>query len=123
MHAIVIDDSVTTRRIIAGLLGEIGFVVDEAEDGAQGLKLLERFERLDLAVVDWNMPNVDGLEFVSQARADTANDGMRIVMVTTEHEKERVMLAIEAGADEYIMKPFTREVLLEKLALVGLRGR
>lgn len=119
-RALVIDDSPTTRRIIGGILAELGFDVIEAGDGRIALARLD--EHAVLAMVDWNMPELDGLGFVKAVRAERRFDGVRLVMVTTEIDKAHVVDALAAGADEYVMKPFTREALVEKLALIGVGG-
>lgn len=120
--ALVIDDSGTTRKIIAGILREIGFEVAEAANGREGLERLRELAKPALVVVDWNMPELDGLGFVEAVRADHAYDDVPLMMVTTEAEKKNVVRALTAGANEYMMKPFTREMLVEKLALIGFRG-
>lgn len=123
MQAIVVDDSRAMRMLMGRLLKDIGFEVDEAGDGCQALvRLRERLAEnpLQLALVDWNMPEMSGIELVEAVRADPAFAPLRIVMVTTETELSQVSRAIEAGADEYLMKPFTRDDVLGKLELLGL---
>lgn len=120
MRALVVDDSKTTRMIIGRILREIGFEVVEAADGQQALARLEEGGRADLALVDWNMPEMSGIEFVRAVRAEPAYADMKLMMVTTESEAEQVSVALQAGADEYAMKPFTKEVIQEKLALLGI---
>jgi two-component system, chemotaxis family, chemotaxis protein CheY len=122
VRALIVEDSSTTRRIIAAILRDLAFEVIEAGDGKEALARLGEGEAPALIVVDWNMPELDGLGVVRAVRADRVYDGVRIVMVTTEVEKGRVVTALEAGADEYLMKPFTREMLAEKLALIGFQG-
>jgi two-component system chemotaxis response regulator CheY len=123
MQAIVVDDSRAMRMLMGRLLKDIGFAVDEAGDGCQALvRLRERLAEnpVQLALVDWNMPEMSGIELVEAVRADPAFAALRIVMVTTETELSQVSRAIEAGADEYLMKPFTRDDVLGKLELLGL---
>lgn len=122
MRAIVIDDSRAVRRILSGLLRELGFEPSEAGDGAQALLTLGELGPIDLALVDWNMPVLSGIDFVRVVRQNQRYASMRIVMVTTESDIEHVQTALTAGADEFVMKPFTKDVLLEKLALLGLGG-
>ncbi len=122
MKALVIDDSKAVRGILYDMLTAMGFDVVAACDGGEGLGCLQSDGSFDVALVDWNMPGVDGLEFVCTVRADHAYDGMLIAMVTTETEMARVAKALEAGADEYVMKPFTKDVIFEKLRLLGLVG-
>lgn len=120
MKALIIDDSRTTRAIIARLLQGLGYETSEAANGADALARLEAHGVPDIAFVDWNMPEMTGLEFVQHARQDRCHDGMQIIMVTSENETAFIAAALEAGANEYLMKPFTREGLEEKIALLGL---
>jgi two-component system chemotaxis response regulator CheY len=120
MRALVVDDSRATRTILRQILKEIGFEVSEAGHGREALERLKEIGTPDLALVDWNMPEMDGFEFVRAVRADHAYDSMRLMMVTTETEMEQVAKALEAGANEYVMKPFTKDVILEKLDLLGI---
>lgn len=120
MRAMVIDDSRAMRAILRKQLGAIGFdVVAEAGHGLDGLARLREGAAPDLALVDWNMPEMNGLDFVVAVRAERAWDAMRVVMVTTETEFEHIAGALAAGANEYLMKPFTVDALREKLALLG----
>jgi two-component system, chemotaxis family, chemotaxis protein CheY len=120
MKAIVVDDSRATRTILKRALTQQGFEVVEAGDGRQALEQLEKTGPLDLALVDWNMPVMTGYELICEVRAKSALDGMAIMMVTTETEASQVQRALDAGANEYVMKPFTEDVLREKLLLLGL---
>lgn len=120
MHVLIVDDAATTRRIIAGMLSKLGFAITEAGDGKAGLAQLDEHRCPDLAIVDWNMPELDGLGFVRAVRAQRAYDRMLILMVTTQVDKPRVIEALAAGANEYLMKPFTPEMMSEKLALLGM---
>ncbi|HVS36709.1 MAG TPA: response regulator [Gemmataceae bacterium] len=119
MRALVIDDSRVMRGILRRFLAPCGFEVVEAGDGRQGMEQL-RLAAPDLVLVDWNMPEMDGLSFIRAVRAVPACAGLRLLMITTENETHRVAEALEAGASEYLMKPFTREALLEKLDLLGV---
>ena len=120
MHVLVVDDSRAMRSILRSFLQEAGFEVSEACDGHEALERLKENGEFELVLIDWNMPPLDGYELLKTVRADHAYDGTRLVMVTTETEMEQVTLALEAGANEYIMKPFTKQTLLEKLALLGI---
>src|SRR3954471_16632981 len=120
MNALIIDDSRTTRAIIARFLSALGYETAEAGDGAAGLAHLAAVGAPDIAFVDWNMPEMTGIEFVKHARREPRYDGMQIVMVTSENEIANVAEALEAGANEYLMKPFTKEGLAEKIALLSL---
>jgi two-component system chemotaxis response regulator CheY len=122
MRALVIDDSRAVRLVIGGFLREMQIEVAEAANGEEGLLRLRELPDVQLVLVDWNMPVLDGLEFIRAVRADRAYDSVRVVMVTTETESEQVARALAAGANEYVMKPFTREVLAAKLALLDVPG-
>ncbi len=119
MNALVIDDSKATRAVIGRLLGKLGYEVTEAGNGREGLeRLSERKPRVVL--VDWNMPEMNGLDFIRAVRADSRYRDLAIMMVTTESEASQVVRALAAGANEYVMKPFTPEILLDKLSLLGV---
>jgi two-component system chemotaxis response regulator CheY len=120
MRALIIDDSRTIRIIIRKILTELGLEVVEAGNGLEGLNLLQRTPDVDLILVDWNMPEMNGLDFVIAVRADRAYDPVRIMMVTTETEQGQVLRAMEAGVNEYLMKPFTKDVLVAKLSLLDV---
>lgn len=120
MKALLIDDSRAQRAYLKRMLAELGFAVTEAEDGERGLAQLRTSGPFDVALVDWNMPVMDGLAFLRHVRADAAHAAVPVVMVTSEVAMGRVEEALGAGASEYIMKPFSREVLADKLALLGL---
>jgi two-component system chemotaxis response regulator CheY len=120
MKALVVDDSRAMRKIIAGALRKLGYETVEAADGAEALKVLEAGPLPDLATVDWNMPVMDGLTFVTQVRANRDYRSLTLMMVTTEAEHGQIVRALAAGAHEYLIKPFTVDALEEKLALLGL---
>ena len=120
MQALVIDDSRAMRRILVQILQSIGFQVLEAGHGKEGLERLKQNPRPAVTLVDWNMPEMNGYEFLQAVRADHDYDAMPIMMVTTETEMTQVEKALTAGANEYVMKPFTREVILQKLELMGV---
>ena len=120
MRALVIDDSAAVRTILKRILTECGFEVVEAADGRAALDRLRDVGKADIALVDWNMPVMDGFDFIRAVRADHSHDGMRLMMVTTETEIAQVAKALEAGANEYVMKPFTKDMILEKLSLMGI---
>ena len=117
--ALVIDDSRAMRTILSGILTELDFDVVQAGDGQEALETLERTPDVDVALVDWNLPVMSGLEFVREVRSKPEWNSLRLMMVTTETELKRITLALDAGANEYIMKPFTKEMLLDKLAMIG----
>jgi two-component system chemotaxis response regulator CheY len=119
--ALVVDDSRTIRVILGSILREFGFDVASAANGREGLAEAERLlPGLALVMIDWNMPEMNGLELVRALRADPRFGATQLVMVTTETDVARMAEAVRAGADEYVMKPFTREVIAEKLSLLGV---
>jgi len=120
MRALVIDDSRAMRSILRGILTSLDFEVAEAADGRQALDILGRDQNFNLALVDWNLPEMSGLEIVIEVRKDPRLAEMPLLMVTTETEFARVTQALQAGANEYIMKPFDREMLLDKLVILGI---
>jgi two-component system chemotaxis response regulator CheY len=122
MRALVIDDSQTIRMIIGHILQELGIEVIEAGNGLEALEQLQKHESIELLLVDWNMPEMDGLELVRRIRSQRAYDAARIMMVTTETQSEQVTRALDAGANEYLMKPFTKDVLVAKLNLMDVLG-
>lgn len=121
VRALVIDDSKAVRRILGEILQELGFEVWEAANGREALRLLKEVEAADLALVDWNMPEMDGIEFVRAVRADTAYDDLRLIMVTTEAEEDKVVGALNEGADAYVVKPFTKATIVQKLDVLGVQ--
>ena len=120
MKALVIDDSRAMRSILRGILASLDVEVVEAADGRQAVDILAVDQDFDLALVDWNLPEMSGLEFVTEIRKDPRLSGMPLLMVTTETEFKRVTQALQAGANEYIMKPFDRDMLLDKLVMLGI---
>lgn len=120
MNALIVDDSRAMRSVLKSMLREAGFAVIEAGNGREALEKLRDSQEIDLALVDWNMPEMDGFDFVCAMRTNPANDRMCVLMVTSETDLVRVNQALGAGANEYLMKPFTRENLMGKLALLGI---
>ena len=115
---LVVDDSAVMRQIIKKNLKELGFSdLSEAEDGAAGLKKAGE-EPVDLIVSDWNMPNMTGLEFLKAVRADASLKGIAFIMVTSEADKEKIMEAVQAGVNQYIVKPFNAMQLEEKIKAI-----
>jgi len=119
MRALIVDDSRFVRGYLRGLLEEKGFECEEAADGQAGMDKLTSRPPFDLALVDWNMPVMDGLEMLKKLRAE-GFPSLKVMMVTTEAENDYILRALDAGADEYLMKPFDDEALTEKLAMLGL---
>lgn len=120
MHALVIDDSRAMRKVLSKILGDLGFTVVEASNGQEALDRMQ-VEAVDLALIDWNMPVMNGFEFLQAVRAKPSWAQVRLMMVTTETGIEEMTKALAAGADEYVMKPFTRGDLVSKLGLMGFR--
>ncbi|WP_017429030.1 chemotaxis response regulator CheY [Vreelandella jeotgali] len=115
MSFLVIDDFPTMRRIVRSLLKELGFTnVEEAEDGQDALNKM-RAGNFEFVVSDWNMPNLDGLEMLKEMREDDALKDLPVLMVTAEAKKENIIAAAQAGANGYVVKPFTAATLEEKL--------
>jgi two-component system chemotaxis response regulator CheY len=119
MRALIVDDSRFVRGLLRGLLEERGIECEEAVDGHAGMDQLYGGAHFDLALLDWNMPVMDGLAMLKQLRAE-GFDGLKVMMVTTEADNDFIIRALDAGADEYLMKPFDDEALSEKLAMLGL---
>ena len=117
--ALVVDDSRAMRLIVAGTLRDLGFEILEAANGQEALDQLGRDPSIELILCDWNMPVMNGLDFIRQLRSDGRFSSSLVVMVTTETETEQMIRALDAGANEYVMKPFTRETIEEKLRLLG----
>ena len=118
--AVVIDDSRAVRMILSKMLAEMGFDVCQAGNGKEALAVVAQLsEAPSLVLVDWNMPEMNGLEFVKQFRTNSCFSATPLVMVTTETEVGQVSHALDAGANEYIMKPFTKDVIADKLRLIG----
>ncbi|WP_127783050.1 response regulator [Rhodococcus sp. X156] len=121
VRAIVIDDSSAMRMILRRIVTKFGFEVSEAVDGRDALERLAAADPVpDVALVDWNMPEMNGLELIQALRADPRYAAMTLLMVTTESEQSQVVRALAAGAHEYLVKPFTPDALAEKLQLLGL---
>lgn len=118
LRFLVVDDFATMRRIVRNLLQDLGYKnIEEAEDGHDALTKL-RSSRFDFVVSDWNMPNVDGLELLKTIRADAVMAKMPVLMVTAEAKRENIIAAAQAGANGYIVKPFTGATLEEKLTKI-----
>ena len=115
LNFLVVDDFSTMRRIVRNLLKELGYNnIEEAEDGAEALTKLKAGQ-FDFVVSDWNMPNLDGLEMLKQMRADDNLKSLPVLMVTAEAKKENIIAAAQAGANGYVVKPFSAAILEDKL--------
>ena len=120
MRALVVDDSSSMRTILRRAIQTQGFEVTEANNGIEAVATLSQSVPFDLILIDWNMPLMNGFELLQRIRQQDRYAASRIVMVTTETNKEEMKHALDAGADEYIMKPFTAAILHDKLRLIGL---
>jgi two-component system, chemotaxis family, chemotaxis protein CheY len=118
MRALIVDDSRFVRDYLRGLLEPMGIECEEAADGRAGMAHLHDDAPFDLALVDWNMPVMDGLKMLESMRAEGYDD-VKVMMVTTEAEDDFITRSLDAGADEYLMKPFDHEALTEKLVILG----
>ncbi len=119
MKLLVVDDSSTMRRIIKNTLARLGYKdILEGADGVEGWNQLDSNPDVEMLITDWNMPEMNGLELVKKVRADERFTDLPIIMVTTEGGKAEVITALKAGVNNYIVKPFTPQVLKEKLGAV-----
>ncbi len=121
MRALIVDDSRFVRGYLRGLLQEKGIECEEVPDGLAGLERLHEGAKFDLVLLDWNMPVMNGLEMLTRLRAE-GNGAIKVLMVTTEAENDHIMRALDAGADEYLMKPFDHKAFDDKLTMLGLVG-
>ncbi|MEJ2227599.1 MAG: response regulator [Alphaproteobacteria bacterium] len=119
MNALVVDDSAVIRKITRRILENLSFHVDEAADGVEASRVCYE-DMPDIIFLDWNMPEMNGLEFLKDLRNMPFGGEPKVIFVTTENDIARIRCAIEAGADEYIMKPFNEHIIREKLAQIGL---
>jgi two-component system, chemotaxis family, chemotaxis protein CheY len=116
MKILSIDDSKAVRVLIRSAVDVLGFEFDEAADGKQGIEVLEKLNgKVDLILLDWNMPVMDGMEMLRKIKNDERFKKIPVTMVTTEIERHKVIEAISAGAKSYLMKPFTQEQLAGKI--------
>lgn len=115
---LIVDDSRVIRKVSRHILETLGFTVDEAENGKEGLDACAK-AMPDVILLDWNMPVMTGIEFITQLRQRAGGDKPKVVFCTTENDVAHIREAISAGADEYVMKPFDHETLQIKLQLVG----
>lgn len=119
--ALIVDDSKTIRMILGRIMRELGYETCEAVNGIDALRVIESEKAtVSLVLADWNMPEMNGLDLVKQLRLNPDFSSVKVIMVTTETEVDHIVSALEAGANEYVMKPFTKDILKEKLELVGI---
>jgi len=123
MKMLIVDDSKAMRNFLQHIAGELSFQTEEAEDGREGLKKILNNDPLDpfaVALVDWEMPNMNGLELVRTVRHNRDFNSLKLMMVTIQNSAEHVTAALAAGADDFLMKPVTKELLAEKLQILGM---
>ena len=121
--ALIVDDSRAMRMILGKILKELAYEVREAASGREALEVMEaEMAAVTLVLVDWNMPGMSGLELLKRLRQVPQLAALVVVMVTTESGMGQMVDALEAGANEYVMKPFTKEILMEKLQMVGIHA-
>ena len=119
--ALIVDDSKAIRIILGRILRELGYEVCEAVDGNDALKVIESEKAaVHLVLADWNMPEMNGLDLVKHLRQNPELSSLKVIMVTTETEVDHIVSALEAGANEYVMKPFTKDIIRGKLEMVGI---
>lgn len=117
-RCLIVDDSRVIRKVSRHIIESLGFEVEEAENGKDGLDMCDA-QMPDLIMLDWNMPVMSGIEFISLLRERPGGDKPKVVFCTTENDVAHIREALGAGADEYVMKPFDHETLQIKLELVG----
>jgi two-component system chemotaxis response regulator CheY len=117
---LIIDDSATMRSLLAMIASELGAEVEQAPDGEAALDLVARDPAFDVALVDWDMPRMNGLDFVRAVRARAELSEMKLMMVTSHHALQDVRLALAMGADDFLMKPLDAGMVGDKLRLLGL---
>jgi len=120
MKMLVIDDSKVMRTFLCALAHDFKIETVVAEDGMNGIEVLEKNPDVEAVLVDWDMPRMNGLEFVEAVRANPKNASLKLMMVTTQTAMEKVCGALSSGADDFLMKPVTKESLEEKLRVIGV---
>lgn len=120
MKMLIVDDSTPMRSLLRQMLKKMGHSVTEAVNGKEALEQLNVHPDIGLILLDWNMPEMDGMQLLDALGAKRSKSRPRIIIVSTECEVGKIVQAIERGADEYIMKPFTKEILEEKLSILGI---
>lgn len=121
MKALIIDDAITVRMMTKAFLKELGFDdIHIAENGLEALEKLNESDDFALILVDWNMPLMNGLDFIKIVRQEPNYSDLKIMMMTTENSMDKIIEAMDAGINEYMMKPFSKEVLADKLQIMGV---
>ena len=118
-HCLIVDDSRVVRTVAGRIVKDLSFSVSEAADGAQALEMC-RAEMPDAILLDWNMPVMSGIEFLEKLRTMDGGQTPKVVFCTTENDMSHIQRAIQAGANEYIMKPFDSEIIESKFSQIGL---
>lgn len=123
MHALIIDDSRAMRAILRRIVAPVGWQTTEAANGREALDHMEAGLVPDVCMIDWNMPVMDGYQFVCEVRKRPEWRDVTLMMVTTEGEHSQIVRALAAGAHEYVIKPFPPEAILDKLSLLGFQSQ
>ena len=116
---LLVDDSRAVRLLGRRIVQPLGFEILEAEDGQKALETVQAHPEIDVVLLDWNMPIMDGLSFLKALRANSGLRQPKVVMCTTENDMARIVEAMQSGANEYVMKPFTEDIIREKLETIG----
>lgn len=123
MKVLIVDDSGPVRRIMRRMFQEMGHEAFEAADGKEALSQLKADAGIGLMMLDWNMPTMDGMQLLEALQSKEGSiQKPTVILVSTENQMEKIVYALSKGADEYIMKPFTKEILEEKLAILGIES-
>jgi two-component system chemotaxis response regulator CheY len=120
MRALIIDDSKAMRKVLGRTMSNMGFEVDEAMNGEEAIVLLEQSANTGIVLVDWNLPEMSGLDFVKAIRSTDQYDSVRLMMVTSDTDEDQMATAFQAGVDEYVTKPFTADIIRDKVRVLGL---
>jgi two-component system chemotaxis response regulator CheY len=120
VRALIVDDSKAMRSIVGRIVREIGIETLEAANGREGLEQLKSHGDVELILVDWNMPEMNGIEFLHAVRSQPGSSALKMLMVTTASDLAHISTAMDAGANEYLMKPFTKDAMVSKLQILGV---
>jgi two-component system chemotaxis response regulator CheY len=120
MRALIIDDSKAMRKVLGRTMSNMGFEVDEVGNGEEAIVLLEQSSNTGIVLVDWNLPEMSGLDFVKAIRSTEQYDSVRLMMVTSDTDEDQMATAFQAGVDEYVTKPFTADIIRDKVRILGL---
>jgi two-component system, chemotaxis family, chemotaxis protein CheY len=120
MKVLIVDDSKTMRNFLSAIVRGLAIEVEQAADGEEALRCIAESGPFDLAMVDWTMPGMDGISLVRRIRAKPEWNQLKLMMVTARNEREAVIEAVCSGADDFLMKPMTAEMVEDKLRILGL---